>query len=109
MLIVTSEKIAGWEVKKSHGLVSGSNVRAKNLFKDFGAEVKNLVGGEIHSYSKLLDETRNTSINAMIKQAEAVGANAIIAVRFSSSSISPRASEVYVYGTAVTVVEVSKT
>jgi uncharacterized protein YbjQ (UPF0145 family) len=76
-------------------------VRAKNVFSDLGASLKNIVGGELRSYTQLLEESRSQAMNRMIQQAEQLGANAILNVRFSTSNITQGASELYVYGTAI--------
>jgi uncharacterized protein YbjQ (UPF0145 family) len=103
MLLTNIESIPGKKIVEHFGLVTGSTVRAKNVFKDIGAGFKNIVGGELKSYTQLLEESRREVIGRMIKQAEQLGANAIVNVRFSTSNIAQGASELYVYGTAVKV------
>ncbi len=101
MIITTSSSIPGKEIKKSYGIVRGNTVRARNIGKDIIALFKNIVGGEIEEYTKLLAESREQSIDRMLEQAKEMGANAIVDVRFSTSYIMQNASEIMVYGTAV--------
>jgi uncharacterized protein YbjQ (UPF0145 family) len=103
MLISNIETIPGKNITNYHGLVTGSTVRAKHLGKDFLAGLKNIVGGELTHYSELLQESREEAIERMVSQAKKAGANAIVNVRFSTSSVAQGASELYCYGTAVTV------
>ncbi|MEE3428692.1 MAG: YbjQ family protein [Ruminococcus sp.] len=100
MVVVTTDTISGKNLQ-TLGLVSGNTVRAKNAFKDIGAGLKNLVGGEIGSYTKMLNESRDIAIQRMIEQAQSMGADAIVAVRFSTSSVMEGAAEIMVAGTAV--------
>jgi len=85
------------------GLVQGSTVRAKHAGKDIMAGIKNIFGGELTAYTELLHESRDEAIERMKEQAQATGANAILNVRFSTSSITQGASEIFTYGTAVTL------
>ncbi len=85
------------------GVVQGSTVQAKNVFRDIGAALKNLVGGELRSYTDLLNESRQASLERMQSEAQALGANAILNVRFSTSTITQGAAELLAYGTAVIV------
>jgi len=103
MIIVTSESIPGKQIIELKGFVQGSTVRAKHLGRDFAAGLKNLVGGELKGYTELLNESRQEAVSRMIQKAQQAGANAIICVRFSTSAITPQASEVFCYGTAVVV------
>lgn len=103
MTITNIESVPGAEIVKYCGLVSGSTVRAKHAGKDMLAGFKNFVGGEICSYTELLEEAREEASNRMIAQANKLGANAIVNVRFSTSSVAAGAAELYVYGTAVKV------
>lgn len=103
MLITNVETIPGKKIVKLFGLVSGSTVRAKHVGRDIMAGLKNIFGGELKGYTELLTESRDESIKRMIAQATGLGANAIVNVRFSTSSIAAGAAELYVYGTAVTV------
>ena len=103
MLITNIETIPGKKIVKLFGLVSGSTVRAKHVGRDIMAGLKNIFGGELKGYTELLRESRDESIKRMIAQATDLGANAIVNVRFSTSSVAAGAAELYVYGTAVTV------
>ena len=103
MIVTNIESVPGKNIIEHYGVVSGSTVRAKNVFKDIGAGFINIVGGELKSYTDLLQQSRDQATQRMIQQAELNGANAIINVRYATSSISQGASELYVYGTAVKV------
>lgn len=83
------------------GLVQGSTVRAKHAGRDFMAGLKNLVGGELKGYTELLNESRDEAIERMMEQARQMGANAVLNVRFSTSSVAAGAAEIFAYGTAV--------
>ena len=83
------------------GMVSGGSVNSKDVIKDIGAGLKGLVGGKLGSYEKLMEETRKDAIDRMIEQAEALGANAVIGVRFESTQVAAGAAEILAYGTAV--------
>ena len=93
--------MTGKKVTKHLGLVQGSSVRAKHAGRDIMAGIKNMFGGELKAYTELLQESREEATQRMIEQAQAVGANAVLNVRFSTSSITAGAAEIYVYGTAV--------
>ena len=101
MLISNLEVIPGKRVVKHLGLVQGSTVRAKHVGRDLMAGLKNVFGGELKGYTELLQESREEAIERMQKQASAIGANAILNVRFSTSSIAQGAAEIFAYGTAV--------
>ncbi len=103
MLITNTEEIPGKKITTFYGIVSGSTVRAKHAGRDIAAGIKNIFGGELKGYTELLQESRDEAINRMKAQADELGANAIVNVRFSTSSVSAGASEIYVYGTAVSV------
>jgi uncharacterized protein YbjQ (UPF0145 family) len=103
MTLTNIESVPGKTIVEHYGIVSGSTVRAKNVFSDIGAGLKNIVGGELGNYTKLLNDSRNQATERMIEQASQLGANAIVNVRFATSSIAQGASELYVYGTAVRV------
>jgi len=103
MLITNIEYIPNKEITEHFGLVSGSTVRAKHFGRDLMAGLKNIVGGELEGYTELLQESRDEAMKRMKMQAKSLGANAILNVRFSTSSVSAGASELYVYGTAVKV------
>ena len=95
------EIVPGRRVLKHLGLVQGSTVRSKNIGRDLLAGLKNIVGGELKGYTELLQEAREEATERMVKQAEAVGANAVLNVRFTTSSITQGAAELLAYGTAV--------
>lgn len=101
MILATTDDIRGREISEVLGMVRGNSVRARNLFRDVLAVFKNMVGGELDGYTKLMGEVREQSIDRMVAEARVRGANAIVGVRFSSSEISPGAAEMLVYGTAV--------
>ena len=103
MHVTNLESVPGLIIAEHFGLVSGSTVRAKHVGRDIMAGLKNIVGGELKGYTELLMESRNEAIRRMLKQAEDLGANAVVNVRFSTSSVAQGASELYVYGTAVRV------
>ncbi len=103
MIITSIEEVPGKTIVEHYGLVSGSTVRAKHVGKDILAGLKNIVGGELTGYTELLEEARNEAKKRMEEQAKELGANAVINVRFNTSSITQGASELYVYGTAVRV------
>ncbi|MFT6157350.1 MAG: hypothetical protein ACI9I4_002267 [Neolewinella sp.] len=103
MLLSNLEQMPGKRIVKHLGLVQGSTVRSKHLGRDFLAGIKNVFGGELSAYTELLQESREEAVKRMTKQASAVGANAIVNVRFSTSSITQGAAELFAYGTAVTV------
>ena len=101
MLLTTLEHVPGKNISKHLGLVQGSTVRAKHVGRDFMAGIKNIFGGELKGYTELLHESREEAIDRMRQQAKSIGANAILNIRFSTSTITQGASELYVYGTAV--------
>lgn len=101
MIVVTTETIAGRRITAVLGLVRGNTIRARHIGKDITAVLKNLTGGEITDYTKMMAESREQAIDRMIEDATALGADAIVAVRFTTSSVMQAASEILVYGTAV--------
>ncbi|MEW6072610.1 MAG: YbjQ family protein [Planctomycetota bacterium] len=101
MILVTTFEVPGREIEAVFGLVRGNTVRARHLGKDVTALFKNIVGGEVAEYTKLLAESREQAVDRMVEEARARGANAILGVRFSSSDIAAGAAELLVYGTAV--------
>ncbi|MEH6627667.1 MAG: YbjQ family protein [Motiliproteus sp.] len=101
MLISNIEVVPGKRVTQHLGLVQGSTVRAKHAGKDIMAGLKNIFGGELCAYTELLQESRTEAIERMTEQAQAIGANAVINVRFATSAIAAGASEILAYGTAV--------
>jgi uncharacterized protein YbjQ (UPF0145 family) len=103
MIIVTCHEIAGMKVVRSLGIVRGNTIRSRHVGRDLLAFFKNLVGGEIHDYVKLMAEAREQAIDRMVEEAEQLGANAILGVRFATTEIMSGAAELMVYGTAVVV------
>jgi uncharacterized protein YbjQ (UPF0145 family) len=103
MIITNIETVPGKNIVEHFGLVSGSTIRAKHVGRDIMASLKNLVGGELKGYTQLLQESRQQALDRMVDQARQLGANAIINVRFSTSSVAQGAAELYAYGTAVFV------
>ena len=101
MLISNIEVIPGKTVIRHLGMVQGNTVRAKHVGRDLMASVKNIFGGELKGYTELLKEAREEAVARMVAQAAAIGANAVVNVRFSTSSITAGAAELYAYGTAV--------
>ncbi len=103
MLIVTSENVANHKILKTLGLVRGNTIRARHVGKDILAGLRNIVGGEIHEYTKLMAESREQTLDRMVAEAESLGANAIIATRFTTSVIVGGAAELLAVGTAVII------
>jgi uncharacterized protein YbjQ (UPF0145 family) len=103
MLLTTLEYVPGKTITKHLGLVQGSTVRAKHVGRDIMAGFKNVFGGELKGYTELMQESREEAIDRMKQQAQSIGANAILNIRFSTSSITQGASELFAYGTAVTL------
>ncbi len=101
MILVTLNNIPGREIKETLGLVRGSTIRAKHIGKDILAGLRNIVGGEIKEYTEALNEAREVAIKRMIEEAEKLDADAILAIRFTTSQIMGGAAELLVYGTAV--------
>lgn len=101
MLIVNTETVPGRTIEKALGLVQGNTIRAKHAGRDIAASFKNLVGGELKGYTELMTESRRQAMTRMLEQAEELGANAVVNVRFSTSSVASGAAELYAYGTAV--------
>ena len=103
MLLTNIETVPGKNIVDHFGVVSGSTVRAKHLGRDLMASLKNMVGGELKAYTELLQDSRRQATDRMIAQAEKLGANAIVNVRYATSSVAQGAAELYVYGTAVRI------
>ena len=103
MILVTTDFVPGKTIKKNLGLVRGNTIRARHIGRDISAALRNIVGGEIRDYTKMMAESREQAIDRMIEEAESLGANAIINIRFSTSMIMQSASEILAYGTAVVV------
>ena len=103
MILVTTDFVPGKTIKKTLGLVRGNTIRARHLGRDISAALKNIVGGEIRDYTKMMAESREQALDRMIEEATNLGANAVINVRFTTSMIMQSASEILAYGTAVIV------
>ena len=103
MILTNIDQVPGCRVVQHFGLVQGSTIRAKHFGRDFAAGLKNIVGGELKGYTELLQESRSEATNRMVEQARALGANAVVNVRFTTSSVAQGASEILAYGTAVRV------
>ena len=103
MIVVNTETIAGFQIVQVKGIVQGNTVRSKHAGRDIAASFKNLVGGELKGYTELLTESRREAIERMMGQAQQLGANAIVNVRFTTSAVTAGAAELYAYGTAVVV------
>lgn len=103
MLLTTLETIPGMMIVQHLGIVNGSTVRSKHFGRDFMAGLKNIVGGELKGYTELLNESRQQAVERMKQQAEAIGADAVLNIRFATSSVATGAAEVFAYGTAVKV------
>jgi uncharacterized protein YbjQ (UPF0145 family) len=103
MIVVSDDKISGMRVVRTLGLVRGNTIRARHLGKDILAVMRNLVGGEVSEYTKMMAEAREQAIDRMIANAEELGANAVTHVRFSTSYVMTSAAEMVAYGNAVVV------
>jgi uncharacterized protein YbjQ (UPF0145 family) len=103
ILVVTSLEIPGKRIVRTLGLVAGNTIRARHIGKDIMAGLRNVVGGEVTEYAKLLAESREQALDRMIAKAEALGANAVVGMQFQTSVIMGGAAEMMAYGTAVVV------
>ena len=103
MIVTNTETVAGYRIVETKGLVQGNTVRAKHAGRDIMAGLKNIVGGELKGYTELLTESRRQAVERMLGQAEQLGANAVVNVRFTTSAVTAGAAELYAYGTAVVV------
>jgi uncharacterized protein YbjQ (UPF0145 family) len=103
MIVVTTPEISGKRIVRTLGLVRANTIRARHVGKDILAIFRNLAGGEIHEYTKMLAEAREQSIDRLLEEAEALGANAVVGLRFQTSMIQTGAAEMLCYGTAVVV------
>ena len=100
MILATTESISGKELE-TLGLVKGSTIQTVNAVRDIGAGLKTLVGGELTRYNKMMNDARALATKRMVAEAEAMGADAVVAIRYSSASVMQNAAEVMAYGTAV--------
>jgi uncharacterized protein YbjQ (UPF0145 family) len=103
MILSTTHKVEGMTITKQLGLVRGNTIRARHIGRDVMAGLKNIVGGEISDYTKMMAESREQALDRMVEEAEDLGANAIVGVKFATSMIMQSASEILAYGTAVIV------
>jgi uncharacterized protein YbjQ (UPF0145 family) len=103
LILTTLEGVPGHKIVKHLGLVQGSTVRAKNVGRDIAAGLKNLVGGELTGYTELLQEARHEATQRMMQEAAKLGANAVVNIRYATSSLTQGAAELFVYGTAVQI------
>ncbi len=105
MFLVTTEAVEGRKVEEVLGLVRGNTIRARHIGRDVMAGLRNIVGGEIKEYTRMLSQARDEALSRMIKEAEALGANAVLGVRFTTSQTMSGAAEILAYGTAVRLKE----
>jgi uncharacterized protein YbjQ (UPF0145 family) len=103
MLMSTTEMIEGRKIVKHLGLVRGNTIRARHIGRDIMAGIRNIVGGEITDYTKMMAESREQALDRMVENAQSLGANAIVGIKFTTSMIMSMASEILAYGTAVVV------
>ena len=101
MIVVNTETVPGHEIVEALGVVRGSTIRAKHIGKDIMASLRNIVGGEVKEYTEMLTETRNESVQRMKREAAALGADAVVNLRFTTSQVMAGAAELLAYGTAV--------
>jgi len=106
MTVVTNYEIPGKRIVRSFGLVRGNTIRARNVGRDVLAGLRNIVGGELHEYTKLMGESREQALDRMVEEARSLGANAVIGVRFSTSEVAQHAAEILAYGTAVLIEDI---
>lgn len=103
MVLSNTEDVPGRQIVEFYGVVTGSTVRAKHIGRDIMASLKNIVGGELKGYTELLQDARQEAMDRMVEQARSLGANAVINIRFATSSVAQGAAELFAYGTAVWV------
>ena len=103
MIIVTAPDVQGMQITHTLGLVRGSSIRSRHIGKDIMAVLRNIAGGEVHEYTKMLAEAREQSLDRMIEEAQVLEADAVICVRFQTSMVMAGAAEMLCYGTAVTL------
>lgn len=103
MIVTNTETVPGYEILEVKGLVQGNTVRTKHAGRDLAAGLKNLVGGELKGYTELLTESRREAMQRMLAQAQQLGADGVVNVRFTTSAVTAGAAELYAYGTAVTL------
>lgn len=103
MIVVTTPDVAGARVTRTLGLVRGNSIRTRHVGKDILAFLRNLAGGEVHEYTKMMAEAREQAIDRMVEEAQAMGADAVVAVRFQTAEVMSGAAEMLCYGTAVRI------
>ena len=103
MIIATSHTVAGKRIVRTLGLVKGNTIRSRHVGRDIAAMLRNIVGGEVTDYTKMIAESREQALDRMIEEAKGMGANAVVGMRFSTSSMMQGAAELLAYGTAVFV------
>lgn len=103
MILVNIDYVPGKNIKKALGIVKGSTVHSKHFGKDIMAGLRTLIGGEVEEYTQMLEEARKIAVSRMVKNAEELGANAIVNIRFASASVMQSAAEIVAYGTAVVI------
>ncbi len=103
LILSNTETIPGQQIVEFYGVVTGNTVRAKHVGRDIMAGLKNIVGGELKGYTELLQDSRREATERMVEQAQSMGANAVVNVRYATSSISQGAAELFAYGTAVRI------
>lgn len=103
MIVVTTPDVAGARVTQTLGLVRGNSIRSRHVGKDILAFLRNLAGGEVHEYTKMMAEAREQAIDRMVEEAQAMGADAVVAVRFQTAEVMSGAAEMLCYGTAVRI------
>jgi len=103
MILATSDSLAGYRITETLGLVRGNTIRARHIGRDIMAVLKNIVGGEITEYTKLMSESREQSLDRMTAEAQRLGADAIVSIRFTTSMLMGGAAELLAYGTAVKI------
>jgi uncharacterized protein YbjQ (UPF0145 family) len=103
MIVVTCDEVPGKKIVRTLGLVRGNTVRVRNIGRDIAAAFKTVIGGEVEEYTKLLAEAREQALGRMVEEAEQLGANAIVALRFGTSEVMQHAAEIVAYGTGVVV------
>jgi uncharacterized protein YbjQ (UPF0145 family) len=103
MLLSTTDTISDRKIIKQLGLVRGNTIRARHIGRDFCAGLRNIIGGEVTEYTKLMAESREQALDRMVEEAKKLGANAVVGLRFSTAEVMQHAAEILVYGTAVVV------
>lgn len=101
MIVVTTETVPGYRIREALGVVRGNTIRARHIGRDVMAHLRNLAGGEVREYTKLMGESREQAMDRMVEEAEQMGAEAVVNVRFMTSMVMTTAAEILCYGTAV--------